>query len=56
MFIHIPCPTHNRIKSPILVASRQLNNARKGSRQNTPVTSGKILALRIGDWDPCFYI
>ncbi len=51
--IHIaPDRTHNRIRSPRLAASGQLNNVDKGIRQNRSVTSGKGLALRIGYRDP----
>ena len=38
--------THNRIRSPRLIASSYWNNVGKGSRQIRSVTSGERLALR----------
>ena len=52
-FICSPGRTHNRIRSPRLVASGQYYKVGKGSRQNRSVTLGKGLALRVGYRGPC---
>ena len=52
-FICSPGRTHNRIRSPRLVASGQYYKVGMGSRQNRSVTFGKGLALRVGYRGPC---
>ena len=47
-FICTPDRTHNRIRSPGLVASGPQNKEGKGSRKAGSVTLGKRLALRSG--------
>ena len=47
-FICSPGRTHNRIRSPRLVASGQQYKVGKGSRQHRSVTLGNGLALTVG--------
>ena len=51
--IRTPGRTHNRIRSPRLIASGEQNNVGKGSRQERSLISGKGLALGIGCGGRC---